>query len=70
MRDPKYAAPEFPATACHVPDCGQVRCDICTERLTCLGLEPAVTCPAHRHCTDCDRDNPCRDCATARREAA
>lgn len=64
----REAHPDEHAEAC--PGCGE-RCDICDDRMCATwGPEPAVTCAAHCHCTDCDRDNPCRDCATARREAA
>lgn len=51
------------------PGCGD-RCDICDERMcVTYGLAPAITCAAHRHCVDCDTDNPCRDCADERRAA-
>jgi len=50
-------------------DCG-LRCDICGDRMCATyGPEPAITCSAHRHCRECDTDNPCRDCRTERRIA-
>lgn len=33
--------------ACNITDCGEIRCDRCDERMTCLGPEPracGVTC--------------------------
>lgn len=55
---------------CHVPDCGNVACDVCGERMTCLGPEPATTCGAHVECVDCAGANPCRDCRVAREAVA
>ena len=56
---------------CGVEDCGNRRCPVCDERLMCTGPEPAANaCGAHdNECADCNGDNPCRDCATARRTA-
>lgn len=54
---------------CHIPHCGQVRCDSCDERLTCLGPEPALTCEGHTYCTDCDLTNQCMWCKDARAAA-
>lgn len=51
-------------------DCG-TRCDDCGERMCATwGPEPAITCGVHRYCTDCDRDNRCRECRREREAAA
>lgn len=40
-------------TLCHVPNCGQIRCTDCGERMSCQGPEPAPRCTEHPTCTDC-----------------
>lgn len=43
--------------ACDITDCGEIRCDTCDERMTCLGPEPracGVTCAdCPCSCTSC-----------------
>lgn len=57
---------------CRTPDCGQIRCGSCDERITCLGPTPApVACGAHDDCcTDCVADSPCRECRELLAEVA
>lgn len=56
---------------CRVPDCGQVRCDTCGERMACVGPEPAPRCDQHPTCLDCaDSVVHCRECGEVLRQAA
>ena len=55
----------------HDETCGK-RCGTCNERMCeWFGPEPAITtCAAHYdECQSCNGDNPCRQCAEARRAA-
>lgn len=47
------------AHECDVTDCGEVRCDRCEDRMTCLGPEPRA---CGTTCGDCDCScTACRD---------
>lgn len=48
---------------CEVADCGEVRCDSCSERMTCLGPEPRI---CGTTCADCPCD--CSGCLSVRQD--
>ena len=50
-------------SACGVEDCGEIRCDRCGERMTCLGPEPRA---CGTTCADCPCS--CPTCFQVREE--
>lgn len=48
---------------CGVVDCGEIRCDTCSERMTCTGPEPRA---CGTTCADCPCD--CQGCLDQRQD--